>query len=90
MSDTTKTRTRPATFTLEAMQQAIAEAVAEATARQQAHFEALMAAQQAKPQATNGASSISAKNDLQVLRACKRAGFNCAFQRIESTDFRRS
>lgn len=79
----------PVTFSLEKMQEIVAAAVAKATAETKAAVLAEMKAAKTPTEWANGKSEISAKNDLAVLRACKKAGFKDVQPRVNVLTFRK-
>jgi hypothetical protein len=82
MTDTTKTRARPATFNLEDVNKIVGEALD----RQRAEMQAAM--QAAKP-VTNGKSQASMANEIAVVRAFKKAGFGNVTPHVDVKTFNR-
>jgi hypothetical protein len=78
MTDTTKTRARPATFNLEDVNKIVGEALD----RQRAEMQA------AKP-VTNGKSQASMANEIAVVRAFKKAGFGNVTPHVDVKTFNR-
>jgi hypothetical protein len=78
MTDTTKTRARPATFNLEDANKIVGEALH----RQRAEMQA------AKP-VTNGKSQASMANEIAVVRAFKKAGFGNVTPHVDVKTFNR-
>ena len=78
MTNTTKTRARPATFNLEDVNKIVGEALD----RQRAEMQA------AKP-VTNGKSQASMANEIAVVRAFKKAGFGNVTPHVDVKTFNR-